>query len=1328
MNYLHAMNKLNIAARLSIGFAILITLALISSVYTVTRMNRMGENLVNLYEHPYTVSNAVRDVEIGIISIHRYMKDIVLAKNELELRNLKTNIDNIEKKVYSDFEIVKAQYLGNKHDVELPLKTFQEWKYIRDEVILLVESMQFEEAAAITKGKGFRHISKLNDQINGLKDFANNKALTFYTGANEYQTKAKSNLIIISLLLIITSILLSIVITRSISIPLRRVIQHIKKIATGQLNEKIQINTNDELGELSIAFNQLQNNLLHKAAIADKIALGDFTESVSVNHADDLLGHSINTIINNFKEVVAHATNIAIGKYDIGIKPKSEKDQLGHALDLMIKNLKEVIDHISQIAKGNYNEKITPKDDNDLLTMSLNKMTNALNKATRESQSRTFIQTSINMLNEKMQGDLKLSELCNKIAGTMSMCISAQIAAVYIDREGSGTFALEGSYAYQFRKELKTTFKKGEGMVGQCIKEEQMLSFSNIPENYIQVSSGLGATPPKQIVLLPIKHEGNILGVIEIGVLRDIDKEELEFLESATRIIASRIAIALNRFKLDLLLKRTQDQAEELQVQQEELRQTNEELEEQTRALKKSEENLQIQQEELRVTNEELEEKTADLTLQKAEIEKSNLVLEKARRDLEQNAKELEVASKYKSEFLANMSHELRTPLNSLLILAQSLQDNKQQNLNNDQLESVGVIYDSGKYLLNLINEILDLSKIEAGKMEVNIEDVNLKELTGSLHQLFIKSIQEKQLELKISIDNSITPVIRTDNTRINQVLRNLISNAVKFTEKGSISLFVRKVGEQDQKLRNNLTAENAIAFEVSDTGIGIPQNKLLEIFEAFQQVDGSISRKFGGTGLGLSITKQIMLLLGGDIKVKSELNQGSNFTVFLPINYCSSAKEQQKEADVDVKVETTTINKNKESTKPVNINPESLPHIKDDRAKIKPKDRVILIVEDDLSFTKILYKQCQEKGFKCIASPSAEEALDILEKHKIHAIVLDLGLPGMSGHEFLQIIKQNIKTRHIPTHILSGQHPEKELFTKGAVGFLQKPLEKDQLENLFEDIGKFIQRDIKNLLIIEDNEILLKNISNLLSGKDLNIDYAKTGKEAIESIEKNSFDCLILDLGLPDISGFEVLKTLESKHIKVPPIIVYTGRELTSEENNLLQQYSSTIIIKGVKSEERLIDEIALFLHRVVRELPEDQKKLINKLYNKEEVFKNKTVLIVDDDIRNVFALTKLFEEHNIKVLRAENGAKSLEVLNDSGDTIDLVLMDIMMPVMDGFEATKKIREQVKFKNLPIIAVTAKAMKSDKNKCIEVGANDYISKPVDTEKLFSLMRVWLYQ
>jgi CheY-like chemotaxis protein/HAMP domain-containing protein len=969
-----------------------------------------------------------------------------------------------------------------------------------------------------------------------------------------------------------------------------------------------------------------------------------------------------------------------------------------------------------------------PKNEIGVLNESFREAVKSMRAARSEEERRNWQKTGLSELDDRMRGEQDPDVLCRNIVTFIAKYLKARVGAFYLDN-GDGVFNLKASYAYKTRKNLSNEFKMGEGLIGQAALEKQSILLTDVPDDYIAISSGLGEKPPKNILVMPLVFNELTLGVIELGSFEAFSEDQRTFLEEN----GERISIALNsasaRQQLQKALGVTQQQAEELETQQEELRAANEELEEQTQALEESEQKLKAQQEELEVANEELREKNEYLEQQKREIEET-------RKAIEVKAEELEIAGKYKSEFLANMSHELRTPLNSLLLLSSILSENKEGNLTEDQLESTQVIYQSGNDLLSLINEILDLAKIESGKMELQSEEILIKDIADSIAANFQHMIDDKGLRLAINISENAPTDIHTDRKRVEQIIKNLMSNAIKFTEKGGVTVDFSRPGGDVNLSGSELAGQDAIAIAVRDTGIGISPEDQKIIFEAFQQVEGGTARQYGGTGLGLSISRELARLFGGEIHLISEKGKGSTFTLYLPIKAekkRSSEIGDRKRGPEDSSAFRAPHSAFESSLRGVGpYGPEAElrtpSSIEDDRDSLSKDEKAILVIEDDPKFARLLLKLCHERGLKCLATPFGEEGLELAEKYLPEAIILDIKLPGIDGWTVLETLKESPKIRHIPVHIMSVEEPTMEAFRKGAIGYLMKPVKKEDLEAAFHKLDEVSSKEVKTLLVVEDDENLRKSIIKLIGNGDVCSEEAANGEETIRALKSKTFDCMIMDLGLPDMTGFQLLKALEAEEgVTIPPVIVYTGRELTREEDAQLREYAESIIIKGVKSEERLLDEASLFLHRVVSKMPEKKRQMITSLHDTDVMFKDKTVLVVDDDMRNVFALSRVLEERGMRVLKAENGQKALKVLKDTPE-VDLVLMDIMMPVMDGYETMKRIRAQETFRKLPVIALTAKAMKEDKMRCIAAGASDYLTKPVDVNRLISMMRVWLYR
>jgi len=944
------------------------------------------------------------------------------------------------------------------------------------------------------------------------------------------------------------------------------------------------------------------------------------------------------------------------------------------------------------------------------------------------------------LLNDKMRGEQDITTLANNVIKQLCRYLNAQLGALYLAEDDCLT--LTGRYAYS-SKNSSTRFAFGEGLVGQAALEKEPAIITHVPDNYITVRSGLGETVPHHIMVFPFLYEDQVAGVLEMATLAEFDQTQLDFLHVAMTNIGIAFNTAQARARINELLAETQQQAEELQVQGEELRVANEELQSQTESLQASEAKLREQQAELETSNTQLEEKAAALEESSTALKEKQNILDQqnrelmvAQEELERKAKELALASKYKSEFLANMSHELRTPLNSLLILARMLADNKEGNLTGEQVESAQIIYSGGTDLLNLINDILDLSKVEAGQMVFNFESMSLTDLVSSMRMQFEHVAEEKEVVFNINLAEDLPGRIHTDPQRIKQIVKNLLSNAFKFTKEGSVSLNIYRPDGQVDLSRSGLDPSQAIAIGVADSGIGMTPEQLRVIFEAFQQADGSTSRQYGGTGLGLSISRELSANLGGQIEVESTPGQGSIFTLYLPIEkrvddgqevaHPQTVKEQsvaakQAPAEVQKKETPQTV------SEPVPaVSKQRFP--KDDRDKLSDDDKILLVIEDDPKFAKIMVDYAHKNGFKCLIAGEGRSGLDLVNTYHPHAVILDLNLPDISGWDVLEGLKNNPATRHIPVHIMSVDEEAVEAYKKGAMGYLTKPVSQENLAAAFGEIEHFISQEIKALLLVEDDANSRLSVKKLLDGSDVQISEAETGQQALDLLQAQSFDCMILDLSLPDMTGFEILNKINTNgKIAKCPVIVYTGRDLTAEENDELMQYADRVIVKGVKSPERLLDETALFLHRVVADMPQEKQKTIKQLYNEDDLLKDKKVLIVDDDMRNSFALSKLLSDKGIIVKIARDGQKALDLLDEDPE-VDLVLMDIMMPVLDGYETTKRIRAQRKFNGLPILALTAKAMKGDREKCLEVGANDYLAKPVDVDRLFSMLRVWLYQ
>jgi signal transduction histidine kinase/CheY-like chemotaxis protein/methyl-accepting chemotaxis protein len=1119
---------------------------------------------------------------------------------------------------------------------------------------------------------------------------------------------------------------------------------------------------------------------------------GDFAH---IKNAQERALSNQRQVIENIVQV---SQNLAGGHLSVSSQAIYRGDfvQIKKALETALSNLRHVIEdivHVSQgLAEGTQNLAPQAEYQGDFVQIknALETAAVKLAETTAKNATQDWLKTGQAQLNELMSGEQDIVKLGKKIISFLSTYIEAQVGLFYLLIESNSvnsTASLKrlASYAYTASDNRPTAFLVGEGLVGQAALEQKPICFSRRLEECVHViQSGLADVLPNHVQLIPFFYENAVKGVIEIGSSEALTETRQAFLQQVMSSIGIAVNTAESRAQMQALLQQSQRQTEELQSQSEELQsqqeelqqvnealqaqredletkqaalqQRNETLQSQSEELQSQSEELQTQQEELKQTNDALEERTKELERQKAEIQQKNVVLEqtqaemeKARAAIETKAQELELASQYKSEFLANMSHELRTPLNSLLILAQLLANNKAGNLSDKQVEYAKTIHSAGSDLLTLINEILDLSKVEAGKIEVNAEEISLTDLVETVEQKFRLMASEKGLAFQISLADELPPVLNTDGLRLKQIINNLLSNAFKFTEKGEIQLEITsKSPESPFAIAGIPTFEkglgNFMAFSVSDTGIGIPKDKQQVIFEAFQQVDGSTSRRFGGTGLGLSISRQLARLLGGELQLHSEEGKGSTFTLYLPQTRPRNADtEELTRSNTDVPqvsvpsqpvkpVPPATLAALKTALKDerATLKPENKSLlIQDDRSTLKPEDKSILIIEDDRKFSCLVMELAREKHFKCLIAEDGQTGLQLVEEYQPNAIILDIGLPQLDGWTVMEILKDNPDTRHIPVHFISAaERNSLEAKKRGAIGYLHKPVSMEQLGEAFNSIEKFLSKTVKNLLVVVDNEIHQQQIQDLVGGGDVQITLAMTTTTALAQLKETSFDCIILDMDIEQRSGRQLLEQMQQiDGLCQTPVITYVDRELTTLEEALLLQCADALPIKSVNSPERLLDEATLFLHQIEANLPVEKRQILRMVHDKEAILAKKKVLIVDDDARNTFALATVLEEKNMEVIGGNTGHEALELLEEHPD-IAIVLMDIMMPEMDGYEAMREIRKQPRFRKLPIIALTAKAMKGDKTKCLEAGANDYLSKPVDTDQLISLMRVWLYR
>ncbi len=1112
-----------------------------------------------------------------------------------------------------------------------------------------------------------------------------------------------------------------------------------KNLLTARLNMEKYLKNNDQkaiqivrtqLSELEDLLNTTNNQELSNLIGKDEIYSESFIELVSVIESNkstingmDIIGAEIATSAEEIKlslikeqdtygPMVEKNNNYSIyGMFALSLLAIILAVLISlEIIKMIVVPVRTVTNTFKDISEGEgdltVRLKVFSTDELGDMAAYFNKFMEKLEVIMHENKNQTWLKTGQTELSGKTGGDQDIMTLGNNIISFVSKYLNAQIGAIYHLTEDK--LKLMGSYAYSRRKNLSNEINIGEGLVGQAVLEKQTIIITNIPDNYIKVHSGIGESAPLNIIVTPCIYNSEIKCVLELGLFQEVSEIQQDFIE----LVAESIAIAIHsteaRTKMQTLLNKSLQQSEELQVQQEELRQSNEELEQQTMALKESELNMNAQQEELRVINEELEEHTKSLELQQKDISLKNTHLINAQKEIEDKAKALETASKYKSEFLANVSHELRTPLNSILVLSQLLANKTDKSpLTDKQLEFAKTIHSSGTDLLKLINDVLDLSKVEAGKMDVNFEDMSLAELLDNVERSFRQIALEKGLDLTINLDGDLPNSISMDTQKVQQIVNNLVSNAFKFTKKGGITINVSRPDKGDYpELETNNS--KLISIAIRDTGIGIPPEKQSLIFEAFRQSDGTTSREYGGTGLGLSISKELARLLRGTINLRSEVGIGSTFT-FVFTEKLLGYKELNQNHEVFNTVGIAKSAESNEGDNTVNLDVKSL-----------------LIIDDDQNFSKVLAELAHEKGFSCLIADDGETGIQLAIKHKPKAILLDLGLPGISGWEVMEQLKHHIETKNIPIHIISGQELTTNESEKGIVGYLRKPVTVEIINSMFRSLGDLETKQMKKLLILTIDETQRKSITELIGSKGVAISIVDTGQEAYELLKKEHFDCMILDMKLRDMSGYDLLTKLREEKGQVP-IIILADHEFIEDNVDPIKSYGESIIIKGSRSMERLVAEVSLFLHDVDANGLDIKHTNIRKCQEKGDSLDNKKVLIVDDDMRNVFALTSALEEKGMHVIIGKNGREGIEKLNQNPD-LDLILMDIMMPEMDGYEAMKKIRSEEKFRKTPIIALTAKAMKEDKNKCIEAGANDYLTKPIELDKLMSLLRVWLYK
>jgi CheY-like chemotaxis protein/signal transduction histidine kinase len=1178
-----------------------------------------------------------------------------------------------------------------------------------------------------------------------------------------------------------------------LGIQLQEVQKVLENLTTAAINGQLEVRggTHQFKGEIARmvrGFNEALDAVIKPLNLmtecVDCLAKGNIPEKITEEFKGKFneFKENLNVLIDTTHEVTTITQKIANGNLNVTIEKRSAEDEPMIAMEQMVTYLQDVANVAEKISNKDVNVTVVPKSEEDVLNHSLHRMAanmqammDEIEKSMADVQQQNWLRTGQVELSDTLHAEQNFSTMAKSIITFLAKYVKAQVGALYLTNNANGdtTLQLVSSYAYTKRKSDRSEFNLGEGLVGQAALEKESILYTDVPEDYIAINLGLSETSPRQVLVTPFICEGEVKGVIELGTAQEFTKNHQDFLDLACESIAIAFNSMQTRLKMQELLEATQQQAEELHAQREQLRVSNEELELQTRALRESERRLYQQQEELRQANEELSQQIEELEKQRGAIQKRNLTLEKAQRLIEEKVKALELSSQYQSEFLSNIAHELRAPLNSLLVLFNLLGENKGGSLIEKQLEFAHTINETGTELLSLVKEVLDLSKAE-----LRIEEMSLRGLSDYIEQNFTDEANEKGLQLKIELAKELPVSIRIDRQKVEQIVKNLLSNAFKFTEQGSVSIRITRPAAETDFSYSGLTSRHAIAISISDTGIGIPAEKQRVILKALQ-ADGITSRKQSGMGVGLSISRELAKLIDGEIQLESEEDRGSTFTLYLPENRKGSESRKPPEhrksterprpgnrfsegrsltgnvrkADRSSKTEPgrsnvegpsqskiersvqSKVNKSVQSKekKPVQgkIEGNKLEGMKrrlDDRVDTTPESKSILIIEDDPKFAKSLCDLAQEKGFKGLIAGDGAAGLQLAYQYIPSAIILNIGLLDINGWRVMEKLKANPETQHIPVHFISTQDISLDAMKMGAVDYLTAPVTSaEALNKAFKKLEESMGNTIKNLLIAESDEPTQMGMVELLSDGDVEITTVAKGKEAHQLLQTHVFDCMVLDLELTDISGFELLNTIKDDAMIAPlPIIVYTGKKLTKEEQNLLKKHAKRTIVKKGKSQDRLLDEVSSFLRQIESELSPDQQKKFQASYDKDAVLNGKTILLVDGDMRNSTVLTDMFEKKGLHVLFAENGKDALKQL-DAKSNIDLVLMDIMMPGMNGYEATQEIRKQLQFKKLPIITLSAKEVQEERQKCLEAGANDYLSRPIDPDKLLSLLRVWLY-
>ncbi len=1275
--------KLTIKSLLSILFSVFIFMLAIAIWYALTLLGSIDKKANRIFDSEFVKTKACWELINNQKTIAGLEREMMLTGSIERKRDLKEGYIRIFNETFSRLiELSQSEDATGREMIEKVKLNFYEYQGLINKEYL--GSIEQTAAGKVASGQIEELQQKTQDCSKKLEDllirFAREKNDLIeieQNQANESVSSLKSAVIIFIIILFIFGIIVFV-----------SILWFVYSMVGGEPTVIREMTRKITEGDLGVRFPTETKGIFNSIKVLQQTLLG----------------------------VANKAECIAGGDFSVEIIPQSENDQLGNSLAKMTRTLSDLGTVTEEISQGNFERRLEVKGANDLVSKSINSMSQNLEKNEKHNREQNWLKDGLNKLSGELSGDIGLDQIVSGSISFISRYVEAGRGVIYLNDQEKKRLKLAGSFAFTERDHLSNAYDHGQGVVGQVALEKSAIFLRTVPKEDAPISTGTGQNLPFNTYTYPLVYEDELLGVVEVASLTPFSPIQAKFLDESNQIVASGIYLAIQRQKIEQLLEKSQAaqrEAEEktlqvqesnarLEEQQQQIRQQSEELQQSNSQLEEQQQQLQQQSEELQQTNAQLEEQQQQLMQQTEELRRGNDQLKQAKEDLDIKAGDLEMSNKYKSDFLATMSHELRTPLNSIILLSKMMQKNERGNFSEDDIKRSWVVHSAGEELLRLINDILDISKIDAGKTTLSISEFSAETLVNELTHFFASTAKNKGLDLVV--ENNLETRITTDKDKVSQILRNFIANALKFTKSGRVTIKVDEDGPRERPIR----------ISVRDTGIGIAPEKHKLIFDAFQQVDSSISREYGGTGLGLTISQKLTTLLQGEITMSSEPDKGSEFILLLPgvlvplggedAEYARPKKHEKENPSTPV----TSLIQNTE----VYV---------DDRTTIIQGDKIILIVEDDNTFADIVAMVIHKMNMKVLHASTAEQGLSLVQQYMVNGIILDLVLPDMNGVDFLRRLKSFKDLRHIPVQIISGHEKNPELMRLGALDFLQKPVDQEQIHDAIQGILNFSQKNPKDLLIVEDDENHREALTDLIKSHDIRIKGVDTEAEATSELDKGIYDAVIIDLGLKSGSGMNICKYARENQMKVP-IIVYTGKQLTAEEEKELKRYTDRIIIKTVHSENRLLDELTLFLHQTQKDLPEKQA-IPYDLNAKIKRLAGKTIMVVDDDIKNVFVLSTALEEHGARVIDAQNGQVALEMLAEKG--IDLVLMDIMMPVMDGYTAIRKIRENKQLKNLPVIALTAKALKEDREKCISAGADDYLAKPVDYDMLIGLVEAW---